>query len=62
MGIQMKLLMASHRLVRLPISSIPFGVFMNVSQALAMNMIAVPTRLSMTPRNMCTRGENLPHP
>ena len=45
-----------------PFSDTPCGVIMKVSQALAINMMQVPTTLSMTPRNRCTFGENFPQP
>ena len=76
-GIQVKLKNASRRLSRAPLSEtaetksgtpspstssrLP-GDIMKVSQALAMNMIAVPTRFSMKPRNRCIFGPNLPQP
>ena len=43
-------------------AEIPAGDVMNVSQALAMNMIAVPTMLRATPSAMCTSGWNFPQP
>ena len=41
-------------------SETPFGDIMNVSQELAINMIAVPTTLRPSPRPRCTSGMELP--
>ena len=57
-GIQVKLFTASQVLITAPDSARPAGEVMKVSQALAMNMIAVPTRFSIRPRKRWTRGEN----
>jgi len=43
-------------------SETPCGVIMNDAQALAMNMIVVPTRLRPSPRPRCTSGWNFPQP
>ncbi len=61
-GIQVKLLTASQTDSTAPLSAIPRGDIMNVSQELAMNMIAVPTMLSASPRPRCTSGWNFPQP
>ena len=45
-----------------PVSEIPSGDIMNVSQALAISMMPVPTTLRPIPRPRCTRGWNFPQP
>jgi hypothetical protein len=43
-----------------PVSETPFGDIMNVTQALAISMMAVPTRLRPSPSARWTRGWNFP--
>ena len=49
-------------LITAPVSETPRGVIMKVSQALAMNMIAVPTMLRPSPEAEVDERMNFPQP